>query len=244
MITSWSPSRLASYTECPKKAGLEFDKVCPVCFHGTLKGWAPQTCTKCGGSPPSSPVLDRGTRLHLACEDYLTGKEQTLSDELKPVKKWLMPLRTGFRKSQVLVERQVAVDCDWKPVEWFDRRAWLRCKIDVLDCRKAKTWAVVDWKTGKYKPDGEYGEQLALYATIILSAFPQPQSVAPSLVFIDAGKGVEHGAVARKDLKEMQNRWADRTMAMLNDTVFAPRPSYACRWCPWSKAKGSPLCPF
>ena len=245
MITSWSPSKLEKYEACPLKCKLEtVDKLCPKCFAGALKGWDNPTCTKCGGGPDPSPVLQRGTMLHKEAEDFITGKK-AMHNDLKPVAEWLTTYRKGHAKGFVRVEQQVAVDRDWKEVEWFSPKAWLRTKIDVLDLTGKLKWKVADWKTGKFKPDGEYSDQLNIYSTVVLSAFPQPKTVTSTLVFIDAGRGVERpeGEVKRKDLPKAQKRWVDRAKAMLTDEIFPPKPSFSCRWCPFSKGSGGP-CPF
>ena len=241
MITSWSPSKLEKYTQCPLRCKLEtVDKLCPICFQGAMKGWEVQTCTKCGGSPAPSPVLQRGTALHLAAENYIAGKDRAMHADLAPVKAWVEKYRHGFKTGFVRVEQQIAVTKEWEQCEWFSPKAWLRTKIDVLDMTGKKIWYVVDWKTGKFKPDGEYSDALNIYATAIMSAFPQPGAVESSLVFIDAGKAVERpeGRVNRKGVKKAQKNWVARTKAMLSDEIFAPKPSNLCRWCPYSKAKG------
>lgn len=236
---------MAEYDECPAKARWKYEKLCTICFSGTTKGYEVVTCTKCGGSPAPAPALQRGTALHLAAENYITGKEAAPHKELLPVAEWLTAYRKGYKKSLVRVEQQIAVDKNWGPCEWFSKNAWLRTKIDVLDMQGKLKWKVIDWKTGKFKPDGEFSDALNIYATAVLSAFPQPKSVEAALVFIDAGKSVERpeGTVTKKDLAKAQKRWTARTAAMLSDEIFAPKPNYGCRYCPFSKARSGP-CPY
>jgi hypothetical protein len=131
----------------------------------------------------------------------------------------------------------------WERVEWFAHDAWLRCKLDLVHMRDARAWDVVDWKTGRVNEDGKYNDQLTLYCVAVLSAYPTPESVAASLIFVDAGLAVCGEIVKRKDLKKQQKAWAKRVKPMLLDTTFAPNPSNACRWCPYSKSKGGP-CKF
>ena len=246
MITSWSPSKLTKYEECPQKCKLEtVDKLCPICFGGALKGWDPQTCTKCGGSPVVGEALTRGTMLHKEAENFITGKTLEAHEGLSQVVPWLAKYRLGFKKALVRVEADLALTKTWKPTAWFAKDAWLRVKIDVQDMMKKTTWEVIDWKTGRFKPDGEFSDQLNIYSTALLSAFSQPKKVTSKLVFIDAGKEVERpeGEVKAKDLSKAQARWEARTKAMLSDTIFPPRPGMYCRWCAFAKGKGGP-CPY
>ena len=246
MITAWSPSKLEKYETCPLKCKLEtVDKLCPICFAGGLKGWEPQICTKCGGSPPVGEALTRGARLHKAAEDYISGRVAAPDDALDPVVPWLEKYRAGYRKALVRLEVELALTKDWKVTGWFAKNCWLRCKIDVQDMMKKTTWGVADWKTGKYKPDGEFSDQLNIYSTALMSAFDIPKSVESKLIFIDAGKEVERpeGTVKRKDLPKAQKRWEARTKAMLSDEIFPPKPNYSCRWCAYAKSRGGP-CQF
>lgn len=243
MITAWSPSKLEKYETCPLKCKLEtIDKLCPTCFQGSMKGWMPATCTKCGSTGVESPALTRGTMLHKEAENFISGKTLEAHEALQPVVPWLAKYRLGYRKALVRVEVELALDKDWKVTGWFAKNCWLRCKIDVQDMTKKIAWGVADWKTGKYKPDGEFSDQLNIYSTALMSAFDIPKSVESKLIFIDAGKEVERpeGTVKRKDLPKAQKRWEARTKAMLSDEIFPPKPNYGCRWCPYAKGKGGP----
>jgi hypothetical protein len=42
---------------------------------------------------------------------------------------------------------------------------------------------------------------------------------------------------------KLADDWEDKTRPMLNDTIFAPKPGNACRWCHWKKSNGGP-CKF
>lgn len=247
MITSWSPSKLEKYEQCPRKCKLESeDKLCPKCFKGRLKGGydSPAVCDTCGVSILPAPPLVRGTEIHSKLEAYVKG-EGEMDPDIAPVTKWLEAFRKAHKLKQTMVELQVALTSEWKVTSWFAKDAWLRAKIDLLHFRTTKLWDVIDWKTGKFKPDGEYHDQLNIYATAVMSVYPQPQTVEASLVFVDAGKSVtrDEGTLKRADVARAQKRWTNRVRAMLSDKRFAPRPGNYCRWCDYSKSKGGP-CPF
>ena len=60
-ITQWSYSRLKTYEQCPSKVKFRYiDKL----------------------SEPSSPQMDRGTRIHKLAEDFVTEKIDIIPDEL------------------------------------------------------------------------------------------------------------------------------------------------------------------
>jgi hypothetical protein len=258
VITSWSPSRLEKWETCARRAKYDIvDALCPKCFKGRLEGiWGqPRICKSCVTMEDIPDALARGTRLHTACEETLRhGKPSNPTPELARVKKILTKLRTAFKRGEVKIEQALVFDQAWRPVSKFTRGAWLRTALDVLVTSKGKA-TVIDWKsggvdsrTGEIRPNEKYDDQLNVYATAVLSADPEVEEVEAKLVFIDGPEGrnvVESGGTAtRKDLVKLQTKWSARARSMLSDTVFAPRPSdSACRFCPFSRAKGGP-CAF
>lgn len=245
MIKAWSPSLLESYEACPRRAKLErVDKLCPKCFKGKLKGFELPTCDTCKAVVEPPPPLVRGTLVHAQAEAYITGREKALHPELLKVKAQLNKLRTGYKKRTVRVEVELAVDAEWRPVEWFSKAAWLRAKLDVLQLGVNKLH-IVDWKTGRFKPDGSYGDQLSIYSTAALCLFDMMESATASLTFTDCGTTVQkaEGTVTQATLGEAKKKWAKRALPMFKDTTFAPTPSMGCRYCAFSRNKGGP-CQF
>ena len=78
------------------------------------------------------------------------------------------------------VEAEIALDDRLCVTSWFDKRVWLRCKLDVaiLD---GDTAAIVDWKTGKRKPDSD---QLKLFAVAAMHKWPQLERVRTAFVWL------------------------------------------------------------
>lgn len=226
-ITSWSFSRWAAYQNCPFAAKLKFiDKL----------------------KEPSSQALERGTALHLLCEEYLRGVRKVVPKDIKLIEKELKDLK----KRGAIPEAEFAFTKDWEPVSWFDKAAWVRVKADavippVTDA-EVPTVEVHDFKSGgKLQPNGEvvskdeYPVQLRLYALAGLLTYPTAEKAHTSLIFIDHGKVVPmEDEFTRKDVKILQKEWATRTKKMLNDTTYKPTPGNACRWCHFRKANGGP----
>ena len=227
MITAWSPSRLFGYEECPRKAKFKYVDKLPE-------------------PGPKSPHLVKGELLHSEMEWFIKGGREKLPRELEKMQKLAEHMREECKKGNVRVEIELAVRRDWSVTGWFEKDAWGRFKLDILvvDGPKGR---VIDWKSGKYKPDGEYSDQLNAYSTAALSATPVLEEMSSCLVFVehtDVPVERPEGAVHRDNLKKQQDYWTERVARMEQDTVFAPRPSrQACYFCPFSRKAGGP-CEF
>lgn len=65
-------------------------------------------------------------------------------------------------------EMQMAINKDFEPTGWFDDDVWLRVVVDAAWVDEASgTALLVDWKTGKMKPDEE-ATQLMLSACVYM----------------------------------------------------------------------------
>jgi hypothetical protein len=255
-FTSWSPSRLAKWEECPQRAKWEsLDLLCPKCFKGEMKGpWKmPQSCTTCGHVGVVAEALARGDSLHKQAEEAIkTGGK--LPPGLVNVAKRIKQYRKAYLKGDVMIEESIVLDQNWNPVSKFTKGAWLRTAIDVLLFSGPDTnltAEVADWKSGNIdkrsktvKDDPKHRDQLSVYSTVVLAAYEKVKRVASRLIFLDAPEGTNErdggGLVERKDLDKMKKRWADKARGLLTDEVFVPRPSTKCSWCPYSKSKGGP----
>lgn len=223
-ITSWSPSRLSTYLECPAKAFFKYIKKM---------------------SEPSSPALERGTELHEAIENYISWRTSKLHKEVKAVAPLLKTLRTEFKKKLIRTELELAFNRLWQPCHWLAPDVYCRFKLDLLRLSPAdEACEVLDWKTGRFKENGHYDDALNGYATAILGSTyaDKLKSATGKLVFTDEGQVVERpsGTLTRAQLPKAQKVWDGRVKKMLSDTAFKPCPSNACRWCPYSVQKNGP----
>ena len=222
-IKSWSPSAFAEYQKCPRRHKYKkIDKL----------------------PDPPGPALERGTAIHAHAENYINGTAAEIHPDLVKIAPRLKKLRAAFKKKAVLVELEFAFTEKWERTEWFAKDAWLRLKLDVLE-RKATHTEITDWKTGKLREDDpSYADQLNLYAVAALVAGMGTETKA-QLVFTDHGKAVKkpEGTLTLDGLEAAKASWEQRVRPMFMDKFFAPNPSFACKWCPFSKARGGP-CDF
>jgi hypothetical protein len=222
---SWTVSKLGVYKNCPAQAKYKFiDKL----------------------FEPEAPPLVRGTEIHNAAEQYVTGREKKLHADLKlpVVKNLLNQLRKEYKKKKVRVELELAFTKEWKPCHWMSKEVYVRFKIDVVHFLTNGEALVIDWKTGKFKPgNAEYGEQLEGYCLGLLAS-GLAKKVRSQLVFTDSGDVVEvEKTYTLKDLPQLQKRWDNNARPFLSDTKHAPKPGNACKYCNFSTNKGGP-CEF
>jgi hypothetical protein len=219
---SWTVSKLNMYDGCPAKAKYKhLDKL----------------------PEPDSPAMARGGEVHAHAEQYVTGREKKLADELqqKKVKSLVEKLKKDYKGKKVRVEMELAFNRAWKPCHWLAKDVYVRFKIDVVHFISDGLAVVIDWKTGKFKPEHEeYQEQLHAYCTALLSSGLAKKAKA-MLVFTDSGDIVEGDETFElEDLPAMQQYWDKKAKPFLSDTKHAPRPGNGCRWCPYSTNKGGP----
>lgn len=220
MFRAWSYSRFSAYDNCPSRANLEhLVKPFPV---------------------KKSPALVRGTEIHDEGESYLSDRGRRsvpesyrlFSDDLR-----------RLRRNGAIAEASWAFDRNWAPLDdFFDNRVWVRMKVDAhtVTTGNDPTVHIVDFKTGKVNRTNHL--QLDLYAVGGFLTYPRASKVLASFWYLDQGE-IHETTFTRAELDDLKDGWERRTKAMLADTKFKPRPSHACRWCPYSKAKGGP-CEF
>lgn len=221
-FTAWSPSRLRDYDKCPAFAKYKYlDKL---------------------DEGPESEAIARGNEIDAAAEQYITSRTKELHPALQGVKKLINELRKEYQKNRVKVQLELALDKSWKVVTWFAKESYVRVKMDVLWILGDGKLQVIDWKTGRFKPDDpNYNDQLNLYSVAALSTNLGKEASA-KLVFTDHGEEIERdsGFVILNNLPKEQKKWDKRAKPMLADTRFAPSPGNHCRWCNFSRNKGGP----
>jgi len=217
-VSAWSYSRWALYEECPAKFRYKHIDRLPE---------------------EQGPALARGDEIHKKLEHYLT-KGGSLPHEAKLIAQDCKVLRGANPQ----VELSLAFNRTWEPTQWFSKEAWCRVKIDVLIppvIGKNEVVKIVDFKTGKLKDRGAYGEQLMLYGLAGLLAYPIAEKADAELLFVDHGVAIPaEESFHRKDEPSLKKKWELMVRPMLSDTAYRPKPGIRCKWCSYSKDKGGP----
>jgi CRISPR/Cas system-associated exonuclease Cas4 (RecB family) len=222
---AWSPSKFSCYEQCPRQAKYKYIDKLPE---------------------PGSEAMNRGSRIHAEAEDYITGRKPKMTEDLKGVAPLLRKLKKGYKDRKVRVELALGLNQNWEPLpDWFHPDTWLRMKIDVVHFISEEMTRIIDWKTGRFKPEEPaYNDQLNLYAAAALSAGFGKATVA-HLVFTDHGQTIEREAGKLTELTAPGARkdWERRVKRMFDERKFPARPGNYCRWCAFSTNKGGP-CEF
>lgn len=161
-----------------------------------------------------------------------------------------------LRKAKAYAQHRIAFDVNWQALHEdpargiWPRGVWGRVVLDVLKLTPKRA-EVIDWKSGnidknkgEIREKPEYQDSMLAYQVAVLSNNPQAEASA-TMVFLDAPPKLKDPTkslpvLKRKDLEKAQRNLTKKLEPLMNDTIFPPKPSYACTWCPWQKIKGGP----
>jgi hypothetical protein len=152
-----------------------------------------------------------------------------------PYEHWVDYVMFGVDRTRMVfgAERKLAITDQFKPCEYYDKHlpVWLRVVADVLLIHDDRAH-IVDWKTGKVKPDLE---QLLLIATCVMVHYPQVMRIKAELVWLGANTKTEMNCTA-DDIAEF---WPDmlkrvEELRRAHETkIFPTKRSGLCRaYCP------------
>jgi hypothetical protein len=217
-ITAWSYSRLSTFRACKLQFRFQYiDKL-------------PQ---------PKSPAMDRGTEIHLAIQNYIEKKTKILPTELTvSMGQELLIRYTEMRKSKnVACELELAVDKNWKRVEWYAKDAWLRVKLDVVELA-GDSLLLDDHKTGKIR-EGQHTEQLEIYAAIAPSFWPEAKEIIARMDYVDQGQD-SISVFTKATAMKLRQKWAKLAGPIFKEKEFPASPGQVCRYCSYSRRRGGP----
>ena len=167
-----------------------------------------------------TPATRRGNEIHEHLEDAVNGKRQP------PQAVWLPDnLIDKLRTAGARAEVEYTITRDGTPCDRWASDAWLTGKVDVELVSKATNQSVViDWKTGKFYPDPL---QADIYAVLQRAVHAPELGVTFSWVYVDARRTAQEkpDLFARKRVDAIVNQ-------IETDEQMAPKPCFACRWCP------------
>lgn len=205
----WSYSSLTAYEACPRKFYL----------------------TRVTGEviEPQGGAAAYGSSVHEAIESYiLHGTPMPLSmRRFKGVVDKVLSRATGT----LLVEHKIALTDTLQLTDWDASDAWVRGIIDfgVVSGERA---LIVDWKTGKVRPDSD---QLKLFAALMFSVYDNIETCHTGFVWLRHNE-VTRQTFHRSDVDAIWRAFAPRVLRMqksYEDGIWPARPGGLCRaWCP------------
>lgn len=223
MTIALSHSRLSTFQQCKLKFQLQF----------LAKAFPQEDETK-------SVHLVRGKNVHKALETYIVKKrvgEENIPPsslpEVEGTKAMIDYWFTVFK--DVLPESQVAVNKDWKQVDWFAGDAYYRAIIDAIALSET-TAMVIDWKTGKINDYAGYGGQLHLTAAMVMKIFEKYEKVTTAYLYVDHKKTFKI-EFQRAEVDGLVKHFDEQSVIVNEEKDWAPTPNDFCGWCPATKAQ-------
>jgi hypothetical protein len=212
----WSYSALTAFETCPKR--FQLTRVTKQVFE------------------PQTEATVWGNKVHKALELFAkTGSP--LPADMKAYERYVKKIQAYEGKR--VVEERVALDKNLRPTKWMAKDVWVRGVIDIGVVGSEKAY-LLDWKTGKRKPDSD---QLKLFAALAFAMYPWVDEVVTGFIWLK-DRQFDKEKFTREQLPEIWNEFLPRLnrLALAYDQdKWLPKPSGLCRsWCP----VGKKLCEF
>jgi hypothetical protein len=119
------------------------------------------------------------------------------------------------------------------------KNVWCRGIIDIGVVGSKKAY-LLDWKTGKHKPNSD---QLMLFAALAFAYYPWIEKVVCGFIWLKDSK-FDKEIYTREQIQEIWSEFlprVDRLEIAFNEDKWQAKPSGLCRnWCP----VGKKLCEF
>jgi hypothetical protein len=205
---TWSYSQLTSFETCPKKH-----------YHSNV--------IKDFTEPPST-AMTWGSQVHDALDKRISKGHRLRNglDMYEPLCAKLDKL-----KGQVITEKKLCLTEGLTPTGYFEDDSWLRAVLDVVVLQGKKA-LIIDWKTGKRKPDND---QLLLFAGVAFAQWPEIEEVETQFVWLK-DKSFDKDTFIRSDESMIWSEFlprVERYKEVWDTNNWHERPSGLCRgWCP------------
>lgn len=207
---AWSYSRLNNYETCPKKF-----------FHSSVRKDVIEA---------ESEAMRYGKLVHKALE-LRVSKDKPMPLNLRYLDKYAKLIAES--KGEKLTEQQLAIDNNFSPCGWFDKKTWCRAILDLAIINGTHA-VVIDYKTGKISSDFT---QLRLAGVLLMLHMPELQTVDLSYLWTKDKKITKYdeGPLTRDDIKtvvtELMPRIKKYERAHRMES-FPARPGFLCKnWC-------------
>jgi len=170
-----------------------------------------------------------GERIHEFLEQRLVNNTP-LPVEAEKYEVICKTVENMARGGELHAERQLTLTENLTPTSWFADDAWLRSILDVL-ILKGDTAVVVDWKTGKRRPDFT---QLEMFALQVWKHFPEVVTIKTSFVWLK-DMAMDSEEFSREQSDEMWSNLLSRINRIYQSAEhenWPAKPSGLCRFCP------------
>lgn len=216
LAKAWSYSALTAYETCPRRFQLT-------------------RVTKQVVEPQTEATI-WGNKVHKALELFAKG-EKPLPPDLQKYERYVKKILSYEGKR--VVEERIALDKNFRPTKWMAKDVWVRGIIDIGVVGSEKAY-LLDWKTGKRRPDSN---QLKLFAALAFAIYPWVDKVTTGFIWLKSAE-FDKEVFTRDQLPEIWDEFfprLDRLAISYRDDKWTPKPSGLCKnWCP----VGRQLCEF
>ena len=208
---SWSWSKLKNYRTCPKRH-----------WHVDIQK----------EFKDESEQLTWGNSIHDAMAARI-GKGKPLPRTMEHYESWpakLVKARDQFGL-KTMVENKLAMNRDFRPRSFFDKDAWFRGVLDVIQLNDDIA-LVIDWKTGQMKPEME---QLGLFAQLVFAHYPEINEVSTVYVWLGSDDFTleQHKRETLLPLWNSLNATLNKMEEAQRTTTYPANPSGLCKkYCP------------
>lgn len=223
----YSHSRIAAWQTCPRKFKYAYiDKI---------------------GQAVKVLALDRGSFIHCLLEFDGDMDKVKKSRDFKEVKargimkpadfKECINVYKNFRdgkigawikdRTQMFNELPIAMNKELNVIPYSDKDVIFRGYIDKI-IRDDDTLYLMDYKTGKYRPDMKW-DQLLYYGISLFNSMPYNKIVLMN-VFVEHNK-FNKETIYREDIKKYQKALLTNIQSIEKDTEFCKNETALCNWC-------------
>lgn len=180
-------------------------------------------------SDPGGEASKHGERIHTFLENRLKD-DKLLPQEVAHYEPLCSMVERISRQGQLEVEKELVLNDNLTPTGWWDADAWLRSKLDILVINEHDA-VVMDWKTGKRKPDFF---QMQIFAAQVFKHYPEVERVKTTLVWLKTME-IDTETYNRTDVNVV---WAEimkriqRIHTSAEHDNWPAKPSGLCGYCP------------
>ncbi len=170
-----------------------------------------------------------GERLHKMLEDRLRD-DVDLPPEAAAHAPLVDAVLRSATKGTLMVEQEMTLNRQLKPTGWWAEDAWMRSKLDVLVLKGRKA-VVLDWKTGKRRPDFN---QLELFALQVFAHHKDIDEVSSGFIWLK-DQAIDRNTYSRNNIGELWSNLLNKVSRIersLDNDDWPAKPSGLCRFCP------------